>query len=167
MLALLFSGCGRGRGRPQETAYVSVPQAILRDHVSAVFSKTGVVKNGDRVQILERERRFARVRTASGTEGWIEQRSLVTQSVYDGFQRLAQQEQNSPVEATGTTRNDTNIHLDPGRETEHLYLLSQGAKVSILKRATAEKTAPAAGMAKPASAGKNESSRPAIPLEDW
>jgi len=58
MLPLLLSGC-RGRGRAQEIAYVSAPQVILRDRVSAVYSKTGVVKNGDRVQILERERRFA------------------------------------------------------------------------------------------------------------
>jgi hypothetical protein len=150
----------------QEIAYVSAPQAILRDHVSAVFNKTGVVKNGDRVQILERERRFVRVRTASGVEGWIEQRSLVPQLVYDGFQKLAQQEQTAPVQATGTTRNDTNIHLDPGRETEHLYQLNQGSKVSILKRATAEKTVPGA-MAKPASARKNESSKPPALLEDW
>jgi SH3-like domain-containing protein len=150
----------------QEIAYVSAPQAILRDHVSAVFSKTGVVKNGDRVEILERERRFARVRTASGAEGWIEQRSLVPQSVYDGFQKLAQQQQNVPVQATGTTRNDTNIHLDPGRETEHLYQLNQGSKVSILKRATAEKTV-AGAMTKPAGASKSESSRPAALLEDW
>jgi SH3-like domain-containing protein len=166
LLPLLLSGCGRGRGRVQEIAYVSAPQAILRDHVSAVFNKTGVVKNGDRVQILERERRFVRVRTASGVEGWIEQRSLVPQLVYDGFQKLAQQEQTAPVQATGTTRNDTNIHLDPGRETEHLYQLNQGSKVSILKRATAEKTVPGA-MAKPASASKNESSKPVPLLEDW
>ena len=164
-LPLLLSGCGRGKGRVQEIAYVSVPQAILRDHVSAVFSKTGVVKNGDRVQVLEHERRFARVRTANGTEGWIEQRSLVPQSVYDGFQKLAQQEQNTPVQATGTTRNDTNIHLDPGRETEHLYQLNQGSKVSILKRATAEKSVPG-GMAKP-TGSKHESSKPAALLEDW
>ena len=166
MLTLLVPGCNRGRGRVQEIAYVSAPQAILRDHVSAVFSKTGVVKNGDRVQILERERRFARVRTAGGAEGWIEQRALVPQSVYDGFQKLAQQEQNAPVEATGTTRNDTNIHVEPGRETEHLYLLNQGSKVSILKRSTAEKIVPGA-MARPASANKNESSKPAALLEDW
>jgi len=166
MLALLLGGCGRGRGRVQEIAYVSSPQAILRDHVSAVFSKTGVVKNGDRVQILERERRFVRVRTASGAEGWIEQRSLVSQSVYDGFQKLAQQEQNVSVQATGTTRNDTNIHLDPGRETEHLYQLNQGSKVAILKRATAEKTIPGA-TAKPVSASKNQPSKPTALLEDW
>jgi SH3-like domain-containing protein len=167
MLAGQLSGCSRGRGRVQETAYVSAPQAILRDRVAAVFTKTGVVKNGDRVQILERERRFARVRTASGAEGWMEQRSLVPQLVYDGFQKLAQQEQNAPVQATGTTRNDTNIHLDPGRETEHLYQLNQGSKVSLLKRATAEKTV-AGAMAKPTSASKTGSDQP-VPtlLEDW
>jgi hypothetical protein len=166
-LALLFllSGC-RGRSRVQEIAYVSAPQAILRDRVSAVFSKTGTVKNGDRVQILEREHHFVRVRTASGVEGWIEQRSLVPQQVYDGFQKLSQQAHSEAVQATGTTRNDTNIHLDPGRETEHLYQLNQGSKVSILQRATAEKTVPG-GMAKPASP-KNESAKPVSPLmEDW
>ena len=150
----------------QEIAYVSVPQTILRDHVSAVFTKTGVVKNGDRLQVLERERRFVRVRTASGTEGWIEQRALVPQSVYDGFQELAQREQKAPIEATGTTRNDTNIHLEPGRETEHLYQLNQASKVSILKRATAEKTVPGA-MATSASTRKNGAAKPAALLEDW
>ena len=167
MLVLLLSACGRGRGRLQEIAYVSAPQAILRDHVAAVFSKTGVVKNGDRVTILERERRFARVHTASGAKGWLEQRYLVPQQVYDGFQKLAQQQQGAPVQATGTTRNDTNIHLEPGRETEHLYQLNQGFKVSILKRAIAEKTVPGA-MAKPTSASKGESSKAAMPImEDW
>lgn len=165
VLLFLLSGC-RGRSRVQEIAYVSAPQAILRDRVSAVFSKTGTVKNGDRVQILEREHHFARVRTASGVEGWIEQRALVPQQVYDGFQKLSQQAQSDPVQATGTTRNDTNIHLDPGRETEHLYQLNQGSKVSIVQRATAEKTVPG-GMAKPASP-KNESAKPVTPLmEDW
>jgi SH3-like domain-containing protein len=165
VLLFLLSGC-RGRSRVQEIAYVSAPQAILRDRVSAVFSKTGTVKNGDRVQILEREHHFVRVRTASGVEGWIEQRSLVPQQVYDGFQKLSQQAQSEAVQATGTTRNDTNIHLDPGRETEHLYQLNQGSKVSILQRATAEKTVPG-GMAKPASL-KGESTKPVSPLmEDW
>jgi hypothetical protein len=86
--------------------------------------------------------------------------------VYDGFQKLSQQAQGDPVQATGTTRNDTNIHLEPGRETEHLYQLNQGSKVSILQRATVEKTV-AGGMAKPASS-KNESSKAVTPaMEDW
>ena len=145
-----------------ETDYVSAPQAFLRDRVAAFYNKTGTVKNADRVQVLERERRFVRVRTDSGLEGWIEQRYLVSQQVYDGFQKLAQQEQNDPLQATGTTRNDTNIHLEPGRETEHLYQLGQGTKISLFKRATAEKSLPGT-TATPAS---QESSKSAI-REDW
>lgn len=166
LLAVFLSAGCRGRGRVQEIAYVSAPQAALRDRVAAVYNKAGVVKNGDRVQILGRERRFVRVRTAAGIEGWIEQRYLVTQQVYDGFQKLAQQSQDLLVQAPGTTRNDTNLHLDPGRETEHLYQLNQGAKVSILKRDTAEKSLPGA-VAKPAS-DESQSSKPVMPiLEDW
>lgn len=143
LAAILFSACGRHK-KAAEINYVSVPQAFLRDRVATVYSKVGNVKNGDRVEVLERERRFVRVRTDSGSEGWIEQRYLVPQETYDGFQKLSQQEQNDPLQATGTTRTDTNIHLEPGRETEHLYQLTQGTKVSIFKRALAEKVLPGA-----------------------
>ena len=162
---LSASGCNR-RHRFLEVGYVSVPQAALRDRVATVFNKTGTVKNGDRVEILERDRRFVRVRTGDGTEGWVEQRFLVTQQVYDGFQKLAQQEQNDPVQATATTRNDTNIHLEPGRETDHLYLLTQGNKVSVLKRGTAEKILPGAAP-KPSDDTSAQPAKPPAVLEDW
>lgn len=166
LAGLISVGCSRGRGRVLETDYVSAPQATLRDRVAAVFNKTGVVKNGDRVQVLEREKRFVRVRTDSGAEGWIEQRYLASEQVYAGFQKLAQQEQGDPLQATGTTRNDTNIHLEPGRETDHLYLLNQGTKVSILKRGTAERNL--VGAAKVATSDKNQAAKPApAALEDW
>jgi SH3-like domain-containing protein len=138
---LSLVGCDRNGGRAREIAYVSAPQVALRDQVAAVYNKTGTVKNGDRLEVLERDRRYARVRTASGVEGWMEQRYLVTQQVFDGFQKLIQDNQNVPVQATATTRNDTNLHLEPGRETEHLFLLNSGSKVSVLKRATADKNA--------------------------
>lgn len=159
-----LAACSR-RSKSQEIAYVSAPQVVLRDRVAAVFSKNGTVKNSERVQILEREKRFARVRTQGGVEGWMEQRYLVTQQVFDQFQKLVQQEQNDPVQATGTTRNDTNIHLEPGREAEHLYLLSQGAKVSVLRRATTEKVLPGAAPT-PKTDGKSPNS-PAPIMEDW
>ena len=78
----LLAGCGRGKGGPKEMAYVSAPQAFLRDQVAAVYNKAGSVKNGEAVQILARDRRFARVRTAAGAEGWLEQRYLVSKETY-------------------------------------------------------------------------------------
>lgn len=137
--AMMLAACNRRGGRVQEVAYVSAVQAILRDHVAPVFEKTGVVKNGDRVEVLDHDRRFVKVRTATGATGWVEQRYLVSQQVYDQMQKLAVDNQNDAVQGQGTTRNDTNLHVEPGRDTEHLYQISSGEKLSLLKRATAEK----------------------------
>jgi SH3-like domain-containing protein len=146
---------------------VSAPQATLRDQVAAIYHRVGNVKNGERLEIIDREKRFARVRTASGIEGWIEQRYLVDQKTYDGLQKLTQEHQNDPVQAPGVLRNDTNMHVVPGRETEHLYQLASGAKVSILQRATAEKQLPGGTpVAKPVSNKSGKDSAGPV-LEDW
>jgi SH3-like domain-containing protein len=136
---LFLSACNRSGGRSQEVAYVSGIQANLRDHVAAVYEKTGVVKNGDRVEVFDHDRHFVKVRTASGATGWIEQRNLVGQDVFDQLQKLTTDNQNDPVQARGVTRNDTNLHVEPGRDTEHLYQISSGEKLALLKRGTADK----------------------------
>src|ERR1039458_6306626 len=167
--AFLFglSACNRKGHRVLEVNYVSAVQATLRDQVATIYNRVGTVKNGERVEVLEREKRFSRVRTAAGIEGWIEQRYLVDQQTYDGLQKLTQQNLGDPVQAPGVLRNDTNLHLTPGRDTEHLYQLLAGAKVSVLKRATAEKQPGAAAPPKLAgnTSGGKASSGPV--LEDW
>jgi hypothetical protein len=188
MLTLLWlPACNRGRHRVLDVAYVSAPQAALRDQVAAIYNRVGNVKNGERVEVLEREKRFARVRTASGMEGWIEQRFLIDQKTFDGLQKLTADNQSVPAQAPGILRNDTNLHISPGRDTEHLYQLAAGAKVSILQRGTAEKQSASSPQARPGaksnatqtSSAKIDSARlsPAKPdpgkvaagppLEDW
>ncbi|MGB6630982.1 MAG: SH3 domain-containing protein [Terriglobales bacterium] len=177
-LALLLA-CNRSGGRAQEVAYVSGVQANLRDHVAAVYEKTGVVKNGERVEVLDRDRHFVKVRTATGAMGWLEQRYLVGQDVFDQIQKLTADNLNDPVQAQGITRNDTNLHVEPGRDTEHLYQISSGEKLSLLKRGTADKpgvfTPPPRG--KPHDKnhdkdkdkdGKDEEKNEPVPvIEDW
>jgi len=141
---MLLAACNRGKDRVLETEYVSGVQAFLRDRVAAVYEKTGVVKNGERVEVLDHDRRFVKVRTTTGVTGWVEQRYLVSQQVYDQIQKLTADNQKDPVQAQGTTRNDTNLHVEPGRDTEHLYQISTGEKLSLLKRGTAEKAGTAA-----------------------
>jgi SH3-like domain-containing protein len=172
MFLALLAGCSR-RHHVLEHAYVSAPQAILRDQVAAVYNRVGTVKNGERVDVIEHEKRFARVRTQGGIEGWIEQRYLVDQKTYDGLEKLTADNKDDPVQAAAVLRNDTNLHITPGRETEHLYQLTSGARVSILKRATAEKLI--GGMpVKPAvisTGGKESSDKESKAaeqlLEDW
>jgi SH3-like domain-containing protein len=165
-LAVIFllglSACNRKGRHVLEVNYVSAVQATLRDQVATVYNHVGTVKNGERVEVLEHEKRFSRVRTQSGIEGWVEQRYLVDQQTYDALQKLTQENLNDPVQSPGVLRNETNLHITPSREAEHLYQLSAGAKVAVLKRATAEKqpgAAPAPGKSGKASSGPV--------LEDW
>ncbi|MGI9101967.1 MAG: SH3 domain-containing protein [Terriglobales bacterium] len=168
-LLLAFASCKRAQLRPAEYAYVAAPLANLRDRVSAVYNKTGTVRNGQRVEILEKSKRFVKVKTDSGESGWIEQRYLVDANVYAGFEKLRAENNNTPVQAHGTTRASLNMHIAPGRETEHLFQLAEGAKLEILKRETAEKPqarAMAARQQPGPKTGKSEEP-PAAALEDW
>jgi SH3-like domain-containing protein len=169
---LLLSACNRHGGRVLEVAYVSGVQAVLRDHVAAVFEKTGVVKNGDRVEVLDHDRHFVKVRTATGAIGWMEQRYLVSQEVFDQIQKLTADNLKDPVQAQGATRNDTNLHVEPGRDTEHLYQISAGEKLSLLKRGTAEKPGvfapPSRSNRQAASQDKDKDKTKPVPVvEDW
>ena len=165
VLLALIPACKKTALTKHEYMYVSVPETSLRDRVATMYNKVGTVHNGERVEVLEKQRRFLRVRTDGGQEGWIEERSLVPQEVYDGFQKLAQEEHNQPTQAHGATRAELNMHLTPSRDGERLYQLKDGEKVDVLKRATAEKNPPKPAAAAAATASKtaNPTSKQAPP----
>jgi Bacterial SH3 domain len=141
----MLAGCsGKGGFSDHaEYAYVAVSEAGLRDHVSTVYNKTGVVHNGERVQILERmqSKRFVRVRSPRGEEGWVQERFLVDQQTFDQFQRLAEQFKSAPAQATATTEEQVKVHVLPGRKTGYLYLLNEKQKVDLLQRQPVDRNA--------------------------
>ena len=161
-LVLATAACKNHGGKAREAAYVSAPQTFLRDRVATVYNKVATVKNGERLDVLERttNRRFVHVRMANGTDGWVEQRSLVGEDVFQAFQKLAKENANAPEQAHSTTRSETNFHVAPGRDTEHLYQLPQGGKLSVLKHAVAEKTLSGATV-------RQKLANVAPILEDW
>src|SRR5271165_4857847 len=160
ILLALASACKRTTLVQHQYMYVSAPETSLRDRVATMYNKIGTVHNGDRVEVLEKQRRFLRVRTDGGQQGWIEERSLVPQEVYDAFQKLAQENAGQPVQARGATRAQLNMHDTPSREGDHLYQLKDGEKVDILKRATAQKNPPKAAAPTAAQTGKSGTSQP-------
>jgi hypothetical protein len=167
-LALNMS-CRRASNLNKEVAYVNSPQVVLRDRLAPIFEKRGTVKLGDKVYVLDHEKRFSLVRTEHGEEGWIADRYLVDGNVYREFDKLATDNAKTPVQAKGTTRNLVNLHVTPGRDTEHLFQLAEGEKVDILKRGTAEK--PAALQPRPSpvkkTSTKTDEPPPGPALEDW
>lgn len=131
-----FAGCGGDNSEKSEYVYVAVPDASLRDRVSTVYNKTGLVHNGERLLVLEhmQNRRFVRVRTPRGEEGWIQERYLADQETFDQFARLTEEFRNAPAQGTATTSDQVKVHVEPGRKTGYLYLLPEKEKVEMLER---------------------------------
>ena len=160
---LATSGCQRG-SRRAEYGYVAAVQVNLRDRVAPVFNKTGTVSNGERVEIVERSRngRFVRVRSPRDEEGWMEQRYLTNQTIFETFQTMAAENAAWPAQARALTRTSLNMHAEPKRESPHLYQLKEGEKVELLKRAVAEKLP-----VKTTPIEEEAEEPPASILEDW
>ncbi|MGE0405932.1 MAG: SH3 domain-containing protein [Candidatus Korobacteraceae bacterium] len=169
MLALL-AGCAREEP-VRELAYIAVPQTFIRDRVAPVYQRIATVHNADRVEVLDRRRRFALVRLDSGEEGWIQERYLVTQQVFEVAHKLPESTRSLPSQAAAVTRAAVNLHILPGRETPHLYQLKADEPVHMLKRTPrARDQAQAAAVAQRDSSddGKDEVSEPPpLPMEDW
>jgi SH3-like domain-containing protein len=133
-----------------------------------VYNKVGILHNGDRVEVLDHSRRFVKVRTDDKQVGWVEQRYLVGQDVFDGFQKLDRDNRAALVQAHGVTRNDTNLHLTASRDADHLYQLKQGEKVVLIQRAVAAKPGtPITPVRQDMTKKGKPPEAPKAALEDW
>ncbi|HET9182249.1 MAG TPA: SH3 domain-containing protein [Candidatus Angelobacter sp.] len=174
LAAISLAGCSSGPPENHDFVYVAVPEASLRDRVATVYNKTGLVHNGERLVVLERmqNRRFVRVRTPRGEEGWIQDRYLADQETYNQFARMAQKFKSAPAQSFATTLDQVKVHDEPGRKAGYLYLLDGNVKVDLLER----RAVPRYGVVTPAAENKDKDTdsdddqdKTAQPqfMEDW
>jgi SH3-like domain-containing protein len=137
------SGCSKLRPKPAaQYVYVTAKQTFLRDRVAAVSNRTATVENGDRLEVLDHGRRFVKVQTAKGEQGWIDEKVVASQDVFDQFEKLKQEHGADPIVASAVVRDEVYMHAKPGRDTERFYRLAEGEKLKLLARATLEKPVP-------------------------
>jgi len=154
-----LAGCKSFKPIPVDHyVYVTSKQGYLRDRVAAVSNRTGLVANGDKLRVLDHARHWVKVQTAGGEIGWIEEKTVVTEEQQAEFAKLKAEHDKDIDVASGVVRDQVYMHLKPGRDTEHFYLLNEGDKLHLLRRATLEKAAPgtpARARAIPQAAGTN------------
>ncbi len=163
-LLLLAAGCSGEQSKTYPAGYVTAPKVALRDRLADVYNKVAIVENGERVEVMETFKRMVRVRTARGEVGWMEQRYLAGEDVFQAFQKLAGEHARTPVAARAVSRSIVNMRARPGRDGERLYQMPEGEKLELLLRASAHKPVPAGALS--AAAGEGDEPAPR-PLEDW
>jgi hypothetical protein len=163
-LIVTASGCKRFQNEQHDAVYVAARQTYLHDRIAAVSERVGLVTNGQKLEVLEHNKRFLKVKTAKNEIGWIEERAVIDEKTYDEFAKLAEDHKQDTKATTATLRDDLYMHVSPGRDSDHLYLLAGNAKVELLARASAPKvTGP--GAARPAAQAKPAAPKPVVPAK--
>jgi hypothetical protein len=146
----------RKPARPLRVDYVTSPSLDLLDTPAVVHKVVAVLKYGDRVEILQAQGDWAKVRAGAGSEGWLITKELIPAKVYEAGQNILQELKKRHAQADGHIVQAANLHLEPLRNAPDLGMLMQGQTLQVFdRRMVSRKTAGA--VAKPAASSAQES----------
>ena len=144
--ALLFvlTSCNRSySGSELGEAYVAPATLNLRSDLAQKNSVVAVLRHGERVGIVDMRRRFVKVQTAKGQEGWVDSLQLLSSEQMAQIRRAAEQALTLPSEGSATVFEPLNIHIEPDRRSPAFALIKESNYVDVLAyRLTAKDTGP-------------------------
>ena len=129
----LFPACSSPP--PTEQATVNAEHANLRSRESATSRTLKVLEPGDKVEVLEQQGRWYRVKFGD-IEGFMEVSTLLTDSTRKNIQTNLESAKDQVVQNTGQLNQDGNLRLEPGRSTAVLRRLPSRTMVEVLDRRT-------------------------------
>src|SRR5690242_9963049 len=143
-LTLLAVGC-----RPQGehlpaigVAYAGPAALVLRHEINPHSTVVGTAHHGDRLEIIQQRRRFLRVRTARGLEGWTDERLLLSTDEVARLKRFNQQARSMPSQGAASTYDTLNIHTEPSRFSPSFVQVKAGEKMDVIGHEVAPRKAP-------------------------
>jgi hypothetical protein len=114
-------------------AFVGPAALKIRSDIPLQSPAVATVKHGDRLEILQRRRRFFRVRTPSGTIGWTDERQLLSSEDMQALRELAKRASKLPAQGKGTTYSQLNVHTAPARQSPSFLQVREGEKLDVLE----------------------------------
>ena len=142
--ASLLAACAGDKPRrsaPIGEAFVGPITVELRDDLAPGARVVAKVKHGDRVSIVQTRRRFVKVRTASGVEGWTDSRRLLTPEQMHELDDLSARAAKLPSMGKATVYDLLNMHSEPNRYSTSFYQITPGVKVDVLAHKAVERAA--------------------------
>jgi Bacterial SH3 domain len=132
---LLCAACKQGPPKAPVIGEAFVGPAALKIRSDFPLQSTVVatVQHGDRLEILQVRRRFIRVRTRNGAEGWTDDRQLLAAADMQALRDLAASAAKMPSQGVATAYSPLNIHSQPALASPSFLQLKPNEKVDVLR----------------------------------
>jgi hypothetical protein len=121
-------------------AFVGPTTLNIRQELSPKAAVSATVKHGDRLEILEYKRRFVRVRTPQGVEGWADTHQLLVPKQMDDLRRMADNAAKAVSQGTASAYEPLNMHTEANRASPSFWQIAEGAKVDVIDHTLTPRT---------------------------
>ena len=145
LLTILLSGCTEGpsKARVIGEAYAGPLTLNIRKEISPTSKVAATLHHGDYVEIIAVKRRFVKVRTKQGVEGWTDQRQLMSTEQMKELKEFAARAAHLPTSGKATVYSTLNIHSEPSRFAPSVYQIVEGSPVDVIGHTVAARVAQA------------------------
>lgn len=114
-------------------AYAGPITMTLRHDIAVKSPVTATVKHGDKLEILEYQHRFVRVRSQEGIEGWTDMRQLLTPDQMASLRHMSDDARQYPSQGAATVFELLNMHTEPNRTSPSFWQVPENGKVDVLE----------------------------------
>ncbi len=115
-------------------AYAGPDTLGLRKEINPRSAVVATAKHGDSLEIIQRRRRFLKVRTASGLEGWTEEHFLLGAQEIARLKRFSESVKSMPSQGTASVYDSISVHSEPARMSPSFMTIKEGEKFEVITR---------------------------------
>ncbi len=148
---LLLTACAsHGPQQPSfGVAYVGPITLNIRKDLASKSPTVETVKHGDKLDVLELRRRFVKVRSQQGVEGWTDSNLLLTDQQMDDLRRLAADAAKLASQGKATPFDVLNMHSAPARQSPSFFQIAENESVEVIGHRLAPHSAPPESIERP------------------
>ncbi len=154
---------------PIGEAYVAPTSLNIRQEISLRSATIATVHHGDELDVIEAKRRWLKVRTDRGVEGWTEARNLMSVQQMKDLRKLTADAGTMPSQGSAVALEAMNMHTLPNRLSPSFYQIPEKGKLDVLDREVTSRKQPAPELVsfprpvRPRKPNKKEKNQLAIP----
>ena len=123
-------------------AYAGPATLGLRRDIPLQSPVVATVRHGARLEIVQRRRRFLKVRAPGGAEGWIEDHLLLSSAEIAALKEVERRALALPSQGAASTYELLNVHTEPNRLSPSFLQVNEGEKVDVVAHVGAPRTPP-------------------------